>query len=292
MRRRQYLYAATGALTATIAGCSESSDGGDEDDETTEETTDPEDDGGASLPQWSEWVPADAFPDPDAELFVLDIQRAREEFPEQSYDEFGMSDVADVYGVAESDMAYLVGLERGTGSISAVTGDFDSEAMVDTLGVPDDRIETVRGYQVVDGEIALGDSAILIGQDYEEFIDARTGETPSLGTTDDDWRELLVASGDGTLVGIQDGSISDDGQSPLETDVTRSAVEIDSAGGQQARLTAHFMFDSEDRAGEVLEDNRQDIIGEARREGDDSIQSVEREGKRVVVVIRTDTFDF
>lgn len=124
-------------------------------------------------------------------------------------------------------------------------------------------------------------------------MDVQTGETASLGTTDDDWRDLLGAISDGTLVSFQEGdALSEDGQSPLDADVERSAIEIDSAGGTRARFTMHLLLDSETRAQEVLDNNRQAIIDGATEDNGGSLERIEREGKRIVIVFETETFDF
>ncbi|MEF8882894.1 MAG: hypothetical protein V5A34_10275, partial [Halapricum sp.] len=237
--------------------------------------------------------PADTFPDQQAEVVVVDVQQARDQFPADAYAEFNFATIADGYGVSESDFEYLIGLSRsGYSDVTAITGNYDPTAIIDHLGVSDDNVETDHGYQIIAGETAIGESAIIIGSDYDMLVNVRNGETASLGTTDD-WRDLLVAISDGALVSFQQGdALSEDGQSPLDGDVESSAIEIDSAGGSRARTTMHLMFDSETRAQEVLDNNRQAIIDGATEDNGGSLERIEREGKRIVIVIETETFDF
>ena len=307
MDRREYLYAASATLTAAVAGCSDSNDESTPapDESTTEpdgtptETTEPgrtttEQETEPSLPSWSAWIPADVFPDEQAEITALDVQTAREQYPADAYAEFGFSDIATAYGVSESDFEDFIILSLGVeDEILAITGSYDPESVVEHLGVADDRLQTVGDYKIVDSDLAIGQSVLIIGSSYEMLLDARAGDTPTLGETDDTWRDLLGAISDGTLVSVQDGNgLADDGQSPLDADVECSGLELNSAGGQRALIRAHLMFDSEDRAQEVLDNNRQDIIDSATDETDGSLEQVERDGARIVVTIETETFNF
>jgi len=302
MDRREYLYAASAMLTAAVAGCSGSNDESTTaPDETTEveETTAPGEtttDQGTdpSLPSWSAWIPADVFPDEQAEITALDVQTARDQYPADAYAEFSFSDIAAAYGVSELDFENFIILSLGVeDEIVAITGTYDPESVVEHLGVEDDRLETVGEYTVVDSDLAIGQSALIIGSRYEMFLDAHAGDTPTLGETDDTWRDLLWAVSDGTLVSVQDGNgLADDGQPMLDADVECSGLELNSAGGQRAQITAHLMFNSEDRAQDVLDNNRQDIIDGATDDTDGSVEQVERDGSRIVVTIETETFNF
>jgi len=321
MRRRTYLASTTALLTAAVAGCSSDGDDGTTTApptdvpptvaETTErivrttaavETTEPAatttrvretpappvevtDD----RPVWARWLPVDMLSNPDAQVVGLDIQRARREFPESEYTAFRIPDISDAYGIPESEMAHLVGIRGGASEISAFTGTFDPAAVVESLGVPDSDVEPVRGYRVLDGQIAVGESIIVIGEDFRRFLDAGTGEVPSLATVEGGWRELLLAAGDGTLVGLRQGVENFD--FPAAEEVQRTAIEIDAAGDGRARLTAHLQFASEQRASEVLDSNRSALVGDSES-GGGSLRSIETEGRRIVAVVDTGSFDF
>ena len=310
MRRREYIYTTGAALTVALAGCSESADDSGDSETDNPETTSKEtgtpdngdtNDGTANNggiegepPDWADWIPATTFDNSDASIFALDVRTARQDFPREQYEAFRIPDLADVYGVDEANIDYFVGIERPDGKSPAVlTGDFDQQAILDHMDISDDRTETVQSFEVIDGDLAVSDEGVINGQGYAELIDAKTGRTAALGTTDDEWEELLVAVSDGAFVTVTEGTMSGESESDIDADVHKSGVMVEVTDSGGMRLTAHLLFASTSRAEATLEEYDQEIINEVRGDNPDhEVQSLEVEGRRVVLVLESDTFEF
>ncbi len=308
MRRRDYLYVAGSTAAVAVAGCSESTDdtGDDEtdsDDETTTEGTEtPADDEtdeqpGGTLegdpPDWAAWIPADMFVTEGATAFALDIQTAREDFPQESYEGFQIQRFADLTGADEADMEFFFGTEiRSEEGVTAISGNFDKEAILDHMDATDEQTETVQGYEVIGGDFAVGDDAFIVGTEYQRFIEARHGTADSLGSTDSGWEELLVAVADGAFVTVSEGLLGEDSDPDLKAAVNKSGLEVIPPDSGGMRVIAHLLFDTAADAESALEEHEQTIIDEVRGDNtDQEVRSIETDGRRVVLTLESDTFE-
>lgn len=291
--RRRYLRAAGVATLAGLAGCTEgltgdTADEGTDDGEPESTTTPTERPAASTVPAWTAWIPAASVTSESVPAFALDIQKARSELPQATYEEFSLPQIVDLYGLDPSDMGYLGGTDPDVGDgIDFLTGAFDEADIRSNLDISASEADSYRGYTVVD-DLAFGDEAI-ISSNHRTALDTRYGSSTGLDAAGENWTALLSTVGDGTLVGVQAESFI--GDSSLSFSVPRSGLEIDADGNGGAILTGHLMFDSERRAETVLDDYERQIRDKATAPAE-SLQRLEQEGTRIVLTLQTDSFDF
>lgn len=288
--RRRYLAGAGLAGLTGLAGCSAelrdavSDDDGGDTPETTESSDDSE---GTTVPSWAGWIPAEPVASGTANALALDIRKARSEYPQSAYEELQIPRLAEVYGIDQSDMDYFCGRSPPVGDgVWVLTGTFDPAAVLSNLGVDESETGSYRGYSVIE-ELAIGPEALVVS-DYRRTLDTRFGDTTGLEAAGPDWELLLSAVSDGTLVNVQTGFFED---TTLSFSVRASGLEINAARSGGASIVAHLLFASEDRAVEVLENNEGEIRADAVGE-DGDVESLERRGRRLVMRVETDTFEF
>lgn len=296
--RRALLTALGGAGVGSMAGCLRLSGSGEgtetgtarsTDTSTAEQTATPEQadtDAQTDTPAWTQWIPSEPVVSGTAETFALDVQAARAEFPQAAYESFEISDLADRLGIEQSDIDYFAGTDgSGDSGFVFLTGTFEQDEIRSNFGVSESDTESYRGYTVADGW-AWGPDAIITSN-YQTVLDTRFGDTQAIGAASADWQTLLSVVSAGTLSSVQSGSVVDS----LSVSVPRSGLAIDAASDGGAIITAHLMFDSERKAMDVLDNNEDEIRGGAAND-EETLESLEQQGKRLVVTISSDTFDF
>ncbi|MDS0260160.1 hypothetical protein NDI56_12215 [Haloarcula sp. S1CR25-12] len=275
---------ATSQSTGTETGTQTESDG--ETDEQPESSGETGTGGQTDTPAWAQWIPSDPVVSGTAETFALDVQGARAEFPQAEYERYEIQDIADTFGIEQSDIDYLGGMERSDDSgLVFLTGTFDQDEIRSNLGVSESDTESYQGSTVYDG-LAWGPDAIVTSN-YQTVLDTRFGGTQSIDAAGTGWETLLSVVSSGTLSGVQSGSFVDS----LSVSVPRSGIAINAASGGGATITAHLMFDSESRAAEVFENNEDEIRADAP-DADQTLESLEQQGKRIVFTVSSDTFEF
>ena len=290
--RRALLTALGGAGVGSMAGCLRLSGSGEGTETGTDRSTDTDAGGQTDTPEqtdtpgWGQWIPSDPVVSGGAETFALDVQTARAEFPQAAYEGFDIPDIADRLGIEQSDIDYFAGTDgSGDSEFVFLTGTFEQDEIRSNFGVSESDTESYRGYTVADGW-AWGPDAIITSN-YRTVLDTRFGDTQAIGAAGTDWGTLLSVVSAGTLSSVQSGSFTDS----LSVSVPRSGIAIDAASGGGATITAHLLFDSEREAIDALENN-EDEVREGAANDEETLESLEQQGKRLVVTISSDTFDF
>lgn len=287
--RRRYLLGAGLTALSGLAGCSEElTTASNDDTESGTETPDSSaDESATTVPDWAQWIPASPVTSGSANGLALDIQRARSEYPQSAYEEFDISQIAEVYGIDQSDMDYFCGRTPPVGDgVWVLTGSFEPSDVLSTLGVDESETDAYRGYDIVE-DIAIGPEALLVN-DSRRTLDTRFGGSAGLDDASQDWRALLSAVGDGTLTGVETGFFTD---ASLSFSMLASGIEVNaSETGDGAVLVAHLLFPSESRAEEVLANYEQEIRTAATDENE-SLESFEQRGQRLVLTLERPSFD-
>lgn len=292
MNRREYL-ATAGLLAGGVAGCSEldtTEDDSEADDEDTE-TGSEDGDGTGTVPQWAEWLPASAVEQgTDADAFGLDIGAADSTFPESRRGELNLSTLASELRVDLEDLEFMASLDRESGpEPTAITGSFSADELLETFGITESDTDEYRGYTVVTDDFAFGDGVIFTGREFRTLIDTREGETESIAGTQERWGTLLDAVNDGTMAAVSDGYLND--EEPA-FDARRSGLTID-GDGDVYRVTAYVELESEDAAGTVLDDYREELEAAATEDQQSStVRNVSQDGSLVVVEMEAETLGF
>lgn len=250
MDRRTYL-ALTSTVAATgLAGC-ESFGGGESesDDESPEDNTEE-----ATTSAWRKWIPAELLT-AEGQVMTLDIARARSELPDEVVADLNIGQLASALGVEESAMSRMSGPERGPSTNDVVIeGTYDPQEIVENAGGSMDETESYKGYTVVGGQIAPGNSAVVVSEEYETLIDTKKSGTGYLGSDDEDWDRLLSTIEDGTLAVAAPGSMGE--ESSLDVNATKSGLTLDASEGSGARIAVYIHFPSESDAETAMDRTR------------------------------------
>lgn len=284
--RRSALRLGGVAVATLAAGCTDALDGSDETDET--------DDGGTATDtpvppaEFRKWIPASAVGSGDAEIAVLDTDRAADEFPQDEYEDFDIAEVSQQYGVTEDAIDWFIVIqEDGDVQEVAMTGRFDPDDVVQTITEGSDaEAESYGDYQVVADQIAVGDSAIVVGEDYADLIDIAEGEGEYLGERDDDWDLLLNSVQEATLIAAGDGWM---GNETTDLDPERSGLALDAIDESTAHVEAYLHYESASDAEADLDTAREDASGGFGDGGE--LKNVEQDGNRIIVEAETESFD-
>jgi hypothetical protein len=300
MDRRRYLGTlSAGSLLAAMAGClgdgdstDDSEDGNESND--TADGSDGTDDGQETLdiPAWAEWVNAGTITLQD-QVWSLDVNRMRDEFPTEVYNVFAFSELPDIYGIAETDISHLVRIERGQQTVvEIVAGQFDTDSIFDTLGVEESELEEYGDYFVQEtpsaGPVAIGESAIIVGN-VRDAIDAKSAEVTSLGENSENWNQIITDADTGTVSVLTKGHLA---SFPPDFDVLHTAITTDAAPDEGARSTGYYLFESAEQAEAVLEEYREAIVRDVKGGAQGTVQSVETDGRRIVAIIDLDEYPF
>lgn len=247
------------------------------------------------VPEWSGWIPADALTG-EASLFGLDTDRMRETFPEQ-YSGMAASGLSESWGFEQSDMDHLVGIQSpdATQSLEVLIGSFDPDALPEDQSVADSNIETYEGFDFVEEEkediaVALDDSTLVFapgGDGVRRAIDARLGGMGSIADSED-WRRLLEEGAGSISTSLTSGTFGY--ASSFEVD--RQMLTLSTLGEGRVETGVWYLFESETRAEETLKVNREEMTDHARGRASGTVESVERDGRTVVVRIESEGYPF
>ncbi|WP_054862764.1 hypothetical protein [Natronolimnobius baerhuensis] len=212
---RRGAVAATAAGLAGLAGCASSSD----DHESPSTETNNESDDSETGVQSEDDIPDISGPETPPEwdhaefrAWLLDDDSGtgsrRFDYTETIPEGFG-SDLPSFFDVS----AATVDAHLSQSSTQVFFGAFDVDAMIDGAAAADGFTVTdeYRGYGILeptsDGpSAAVGPTAIVIGTDYEQRIDARYGEEARLEETDETVAQLFAELPDENTISGQYGS--------------------------------------------------------------------------------------
>jgi len=287
MDRRTYLSLTAAATLTGAAGCQDALSGSDDD---TEDGTSTPGGTDGSVAAWRRWIPSELVVGTDAEVLMLDTNRAQSELPTQTYEQFQISQIASALGVSESDIDRLAGVQRTEARSDIVlTGSYTPAEILESLEVSDSDVTTYEGYEVIESQqFAIGSDAIVLSQNYETLIDTHAGSNPYLGQDDADWNQLLTSIQGATLAVATSGTIGDD--SSIQAD--KSGVTVDAAEGSGARIAIYVHFGSESAAEEAMNTAREEFVSGATGDSDVDIDRFERKGSRIIIEGTTPNFDF
>jgi len=305
MDRRSLLASTTGLLTASWAGClrlsaqdtgtaTPSGDGTPSPGETptrtgreTEAGTESETEAGTesesdiqlsgAVPEWASWFPASTLDGTETDLFTIDTDRAREAFPRDELDLLPTGTHGDFQAQKRT-----VSVHHADGSYAApkmYRGSFEREAILDDWEVEESDTTTYRGFTILLDNIGFTESVYLQNEPYA-CLDAKYGETASLGTVDPDWETLLSATAGHTMLVAGKGDILDlpDG---LPGEVQATARTVDSIDQSTAAMRVYALFDSEETAQQVHESHRDEIV-EAGKSYEEESRGTSQTGRLVV----------
>ena len=287
MDRRTYLSVTATAALASIAGCQGSES--DTEDDDTEAGTPEDTPAGETVLAWREWIPAGLVIGTDAQVMVLDTNRAKAELPAETYTEFQLGQIANALDISESNIDRMAGVQRGENTSDIVlTGSYNPAQVVDALNVEQSNVERYEGYQVVQDQFAIGSSAIVVSTNYETLIDTKAGAQPYLGQNDEEWNRLLTSIQDATLGVGTAGTLDDD----PTIDASKSGVTINAADGSGARISIYVHYESESAAKEAMDTAREEFVSGATGNDDVDIERFDREGSRIIIEGTTPNFSF
>ena len=271
--RRRFLGATAVASTAAVAGCL--------------------DDipliGGNGIPDFAGWVPADRVLDDDEPTVTyMDVPAIRDwpDDPLPSFDDEGT--MFEIIGVEEDEVEGV--LDVIAGGINSVTfGSFDLDAIDDAMD-DDPMAEHVDDYEdflVYEwgvSEFAFGEDALLMMDNYEEFIDVSVGDEPSVDEEDETWEEGLEAVGSFDMVNLEvfgDFTVYDYQD---EIELLATGVEYD---GDEYYSEGYYYFADADDAEDAF-----DEIEEEQEEDDDLDDfSLEQDGATIIAEGTFEEFD-
>jgi len=265
MDRRIFLTTASATAGVGLAGCSGMlGDGNDSsgDAETTEDGGQGDDAGGVTA--WSSWVPREAFAeDSSADIVTVDVQGARENFPEQEYQELSIPDLAEALNIPEQEFDTITILSRDFGpEPGVIRGSFSEQDVLSELTDGSSETEEYLGFTIVDDQFGVGDGALLLGEEFRQLIRAQSGEIPSVADSED-WQDLFADMGEWDFF-IGTGGYYDD--SGFEYDLRASAVNIKAVGDGSALFEAVFLFRDAETAETAFDESESSLREEAQSE--------------------------
>jgi hypothetical protein len=271
--RRRFLTTVAGAGAAGLAGCNGlpggSGDGGGD---------------SSGFRADVEFVPASvAEGSGTMEIVYVDIPTVRSDFPDEAQSELGMEEFSTQLGIDVDDLGGLLGVETEAGAGAQVlTGSFDTSDVLDELGI-DEGTSEYEGYEVVMGEFAITDGALVIGSNYEGMIDAKEGSADRLVDSSDQWSDAVDNAASGAVCGVE--TAPDD-------EWTLLAMAINAGSGGEMEFTGYAHFESASDAEANREAVRDDAADDMNEEEDVTIESVSVDGSVVVVEAVAENFSF
>lgn len=244
--RRRFLGATAVAGTAAVAGCLDNVPII----------------GGSSLPEFANWLPADPLLDEDnLSVTAMEIP-AISEWPEEPTD--GMvEEMVEYFGIEMDNIEWTVDVRSTEGHDSLLFGSFDVESiegeLEDELGL--EHEEEYEGYQVYESNwetVVVGEDAVLLADDYEEYIDASVGNEATVADDDEDWEAALeaVAGNDMIFLEVSDGTGW--GDSDYDEDLVIMSSGI-SYAGDDFEMLGWFYFEDESDAEDAVDEIEADI---------------------------------
>lgn len=189
--RRSLLGAAAGCTTAAVAGC-------------TGILGDDDGDSAAGQAVYEEWLAADVLADLDAGTVIYaDIREISRSWPDEALSELQLESLTTNLGVSQEDLEGMLVFETGgmSGMGVVLTGSFDQDALVTEIA-GEMETESYGDYEVVNGMVAIGSSALVMSGEYEALIDARNGDADRISDVDEDWDEALSGVAGSAMSGV------------------------------------------------------------------------------------------
>lgn len=243
--------------------------------------------GGSSGSDYDGWLAADLIEDiEDGGVIHVDVQEVAANWPAEAQEEFDIDEMSTELGIDERNLDGMVIIEEGRGMGASeqvvLTGSFDPDEIIEGLGIPEDFIDDdaeYEGYQILMGEFAVGDDAIILSSEYETLIDAHNGEAELITDVDEEWESALDNVAGAGISGVALESDEDAELMGFAMDVSNGDVAV--------TIYGHF----EDEA--AAEDGRDEIEAEAEEDFVDEegeIESIEVDGN--VVILEATIYDF
>lgn len=245
-----------------------------------------DDNGGSTRPEWADWIPEKHLSE-ISDLVKFDIDVLRDELPPEVYDNFGVTDIPEFFGFADEDMDELYQLEAGIDTqVEVITGRFDIDEIATTIDAEFTGTQK-EGFEIVTTpggiEVGLREDVLVLGSEFRDGIAAHAGELDSVGETDEDWDEVLRAVGSAPIAvyhGQSDGFLE-----PLNYEILGIGAYPDTSDMVEA--TGHYLYDSEATAESVLENEQAALEDNFIDPEVESIESVEQDGRRIVMTATT-----
>ena len=187
--RRQFLGATAVASTAAVAGCLDDVPlmGGQ--------------------PDFASWIPADTVLDSGGSTVTFFDLRALRDWPDDPLPPIDDDTMFGVLGIEEEDIDGIVDIMTDDGISSITLGSFDlaefEEAMEDQGGELVDDYEGFDIYEWGGTELAIGEEALLLMGEYEDYIDVFIGNEPQVADEDDIWAEGIDSVGSYEMVNLE-----------------------------------------------------------------------------------------
>lgn len=246
-----------------------------------------DDNGTSTRPDWADWIPERHVQD-QAFLGKIDTDSLREEFPPGEYEDFLVAELPELFGFEHEDMDDLYVLEVGVNElVEVLTGRFDIDDIAATMDA--EFTGTVdEGFEIAttpDGtEVGLREDILVFGSEARDGIAAQAGELDSIGETDEGWDELLRAVGSPPVAFCQ---VPPNGMAePYDFEVLGTIFRPETTDTVEA--TGHYLYDSEATAESILADEQSALEDHFIDAGQGTIESVEQDGRRVIITASVD----
>lgn len=252
-RRRALQCSVTGSVVA-IAGCL----GGDDDDDETASPSGNETGNQGSESTFSlagngsegfrDWLAPEAAHSGDGETEVLFAVQDFDVAIDQGSEELSTirESEAASYGVEPRSLKQelIVGTPGDSGRLGSIyLGEFDTEQALSELesqGLT--ASEEYEGYSVFEGQLAIGEDAIVLTPEYQQFIDTKLGSGPSIETEYGDLSTLLDLQPEAGQISVSKRNGIED------VSLTGSAYVSFEPDGNFTQVIRTFIFDSADDA--------------------------------------------
>jgi len=306
MDRRDYVTATVGLLTAGSAGCLRlsSADTGtptanrtesvaatqteSQTEATPERGDDKEGPRADTVPEWAGWIPASGLEDGDRSLYSIDVETAAASFPSEDIERYEITDTSARYG-GETEVTREVFVENRWGNKGAYVyfGSFTEEAVLSYWNKRSPDTE-YRGFSIISDKIGISENVVINNRAYD-CLDAKHGDTPSLGSRDSGWERVLSGASGSTVIEARAGDLFELRESTLQRDVQLSARTIDAISTETARVRCYLLFDSEAAAASVVQDEQQPLTADITDDGE-TLVSLEQQGPMVVGTFESPKF--
>lgn len=231
-----------------------------------------------SLPAFADWLAAAPLKE-GADFFVgqYDVQSVLE-WPEELREDYGFGAIAEMFGFDLEDLDTAINAGIGMQSVDVFEGSFDPDEISDRLGIDEDP-ESYGDYDVYDlghAQLAVSESAVVQGAQYEQFIDAHEGDADRIADEDETWDEALRAVGNSDFTWMLSGG-EESGFGDLELSAAGITTSGDTFEGE-----IHYYFVDADAAADAVDEIEADQE-ESENEGQVDEWTLEVDGNVVIV---------
>lgn len=223
------------------------------------------------MPDFADWLPADPILEASTSMVDYENLEVSREWPERLIISEAQG-VMELLEIEETTDAVITIETNGTETF-VLDGTFDPERIDETFEVsPSDTYGDYTVYEQQADPVAVGERAIIMGEHYQQVIDAHEGEIPRVAEESDRWERWLGEVADWPLVLL--GVPEDES----DEDIEFTAVGTEYTDGELVAL-AHYIFGDETTAAEGLNQLEDEL------EADDALEDwdLSRDGSVVVL---------